>query len=229
MAMQSESADKLLVVSKKLSTFVENVGKFGSLFLMPLVFVTMWDVIMRKLGGFQIWAIENFGSMFESTKIQEFEWHFHTALFCLVLGYGFVNNRHVRVDLLREKLSFRAQVWIDFFGTLLFLLPYTVIVGMFAAEYTWEAFTSNEISASTVGLTHRWIIKSVLVIGLFVTALAGISVWLQTVVVLFGPQGKRFELMTLEWPEEQNRKNRLRLKLDDDAVDTLKPPPAPPK
>jgi len=211
------SHELALKISDKLAAFVEGVGKFGSIFIMPLVFVTMWDVIMRKLGGFQIWAIENFGSMFESTKIQEFEWHFHTALFTLVLGYGFINNRHVRVDLLREKLTFRTQVWIDFLGTLIFLIPYTVIVGWFALEYTYEAWVVNEISASTVGLSHRWIIKSVLVIGLFVTTIAGISVWLQTAVVLFGPKGLRFELMTLDWPEEADRKRRIKIDADDKA------------
>jgi hypothetical protein len=33
--------------------------------------------------------------------------------------------------------------------------------------------------------------------------LAGIAVWLQTAVVLFGPQNTRYKLMTLEWPEEE--------------------------
>jgi TRAP-type mannitol/chloroaromatic compound transport system permease small subunit len=59
-----------------------------------------------------------------------------------------------------------------------------------------------EKSASTVGLSYRWVIKSVLVLGLFVAMLGGIAVWLQTVLVLFGPKEIRFKLMTLEWPEE---------------------------
>ena len=114
-------------------------------------------------------------------------WHFHTALFTLVLGYGYVNNKHVRVDLVREKLSFRKQVWIEFLGCTFFLIPYCLLVGYFAFEYAYDAFVIGEISASTVGLHYRWIIKSVLVIGLIVAALAGVSVWLQTVLVLFGP------------------------------------------
>ncbi|MEE8395603.1 MAG: hypothetical protein V3S29_06075, partial [bacterium] len=71
-------------------------------------------------------------------------------------------------------------------------------------------FLIGEISASTVGLSHRWIIKSVLVIGLVVAAISGIAVWLQTVLVLFGPKDLRFELMTLEWPEDQEAKAKAR-------------------
>ena len=208
------SSERILAISNKLARFTETVGKWGSIFILPLVFITMWDVVVRKLkfGDFslQIWLIENGGSWFESTKIQEFEWHFHTALFTLVLGYGYVNNRHVRVDLVRENLSFRKQVWIEFLGCSLFFIPYCAIVTWFAWQYAWDAFLTGEISASTVGLSHRWIIKSVLVIGLIVAAISGIAVWLQTVLVLFGPKDLRFKLMTLEWPEEQERKARAR-------------------
>jgi signal transduction histidine kinase len=45
-------------------------------------------------------------------------------------------------------------------------------------------------------------IKSVLVIGLVVALLAGIAVWLQVAIALFGPKHWRFDLMTIEWPEE---------------------------
>ena len=45
-------------------------------------------------------------------------------------------------------------------------------------------------------------IKSVLVIGLVVALLAGIAVWLQVAMALFGPKHWRFDLMTIEWPEE---------------------------
>jgi len=211
--MQEAQVDSLLRVSEKLRVAADKVGKFGSVFIVPLVVVTMWDVVIRKVGGLQVWLIENVGPIFESTIIQELEWHFHTALFVLVLGYGYVNNRHVRVDLVREKLQFRRQAWIEFVGITFFLVPYTLIVGWFALNYAVESFLINEISASTVGLPMRWIIKSFLFVGLLVTFLAGVSVWLQVVCVLFGPQEKRFSLMTLEWPEEQSRKEVLRKRI----------------
>lgn len=194
--------ETLLRVSERLRRFVAFVGRWGAVFILPLVFVTMYDVLLRKVGGFQVWLIERFGQAFESTIIQELEWHFHTALFALVLGYAYVQNRHVRVDLVREKLSFRTQAWIEFLGCTLFMLPYCAIAGYFAASFAWESFLILEKSASTVGLPYRFVIKSVLVLGLGMAMLAGIAVWLQTVIVLFGPRDFRFKLMTLEWPEE---------------------------
>jgi TRAP-type mannitol/chloroaromatic compound transport system permease small subunit len=196
----------MLRVSDQIRRFVEFVGRWGAVFILPLVFVTMWDVFLRKIGGMQVWLVEHFGRPFESTVIQELEWHFHTALFTLVLGYGLVRNRHVRVDLIREKLQFRTQAWIEFLGLTLFVIPYCLIVGYFAVIFAWDSFLVMEKSASTVGLSYRFIIKTVLVGGLLVALLAGIAVWLQTVIVLFGPKDARFKLMTLEWPEDVTAK-----------------------
>jgi TRAP-type mannitol/chloroaromatic compound transport system permease small subunit len=192
----------IVKASERLRAFVEFVGRWGAIFILPLVFITMVDVFLRKIGGMQVYMVETFGRPFESTVIQEMEWHFHTALFTLVLGYGLVRNRHVRVDLVREKLSFRKQAWIEFLGLTFFMIPYCLIVGYFALGFAWDSWLVNEKSASTVGLSYRWIIKSVLVFGLFTAFLAGVAVWLQTVLVLFGPKELRFRLMTLEWPEQ---------------------------
>lgn len=198
----------ILRASEGLRSFVELVGRWGAVFILPLVFVTMCDVFLRKIGGMQVFLVETFGRPFESTVIQELEWHFHTALFTLVLGYGMVRNRHVRVDLVRERLSFRKQAWIEFLGVTFFMIPYCLIVGYFAVGFAWDSFLVSEKSASTVGLSYRWIIKSVLVFGLFTAFLSGVAVWLQTVLVLFGPKDLRFKLMTLQWPEEAAKQSR---------------------
>ena len=194
--------DAMINLSLWLRKYIDLFGKVCSVFILPLVFVTMYDVFLRKLGGFQYYLYTHLGSAFESTKIQEWEWHFHTMLFCFVLGYGFVNNRHVRVDLVREKMSGRMQAWVEFLGCTFALLPYCLIVAWFALAAAINSYQINEVSASLVGLGHRWAIRSVLVIGLLVAAAAGFAVWLQSVIYLFGPKEVRFELMTLNWPED---------------------------
>jgi cytoskeletal protein RodZ len=79
-----------------------------------------------------------------------------------------------------------------------------------------------------VGLSHRWFIKSVLVIGLAVAVIAGIAAWLQVVTILWGPQQLRFPLMTLDWPEtEQKIEGKTRVRLEDDYGLRLSDTPAP--
>lgn len=221
----------LLRFSNALRSFVDFVGRSGSWLIVPLVLITMIDVVGRKIvwrdadggiHGMQIWLTQTFGRIFESTILQELEWHFHTGLFVLVLGYGYIYNAHVRVDLVRETLAFRKKAWLEFLGLVFFLLPYCTVVVYFAFIYAYDSYSVSEISASTVGLSHRWIIKSVLVFGLIMAALAGLAVLLQVIVVLWGDQNKRYPLMTLEWPEDagESIEGKARISLDDagDAV-----------
>ena len=66
-------------------------------------------------------------------------------------------------------------------------------------------------------------IKGVLVIGLVVALLAGIAVWLQVAIALFGPRHWRFNLMTIEWPEDTGAivegKERVDLKTAEDQLE----------
>ena len=222
-------ADKptALRVADRLRWFVDFMGRAASWLVVPLVLVTCWDVIARKLQirdgndelvfGLQYWLVNNVSEFFGSTLLQELEWHFHTGLFALVLAYGYVWNTHVRVDLVRENLSFRKKAWIELLGITVFLIPFTCVLIYFATDYAITSFMQNEISASTVGLTNRWIIKSVLVLGLVLVLLAGLAAWLQVWMALFDDPNRRHDMMTLEWPEEEGTmiEGKKRIELDD--------------
>lgn len=232
-AQPADAVPFALRLSEALRRFVDFVGRWGSLMIVPVVFFTMVDVIARKihwldeegrLHGLQVWLVSTFGRTFESTMLQELEWHFHAALFALVLGYGYIKNSHVRVDLIRENLAFRNRAWVEFWGITLFMIPFCLTIIWFAYGYTRSSYLMNEISSSTVGLTHRWIIKSVLLFGLVTALAAAVSVWLQVAVALFGDPARRFPLMTLDWPEEDVRlEGKERVKLDN-AMDALAAP-----
>jgi hypothetical protein len=123
----------------------------------------------------------------------------------------------VRVDLVRETLAFRKKAWLELAGLTFFMIPYCLTVIWFASIYAYDSYMISEISASQVGLSHRWVIKSVLVFGMIVAALSGVAVWLQVAIVLWGPQNIRFPLMTLDWPEEEGEKleGKERIKLEE--------------
>jgi len=214
----------MLKWSETLGNLASTIGKWATLFMIPMVGITVWDVLQRKIMKFvgdimlnngwlgaRNWMYDNLLGWlpFQSTLLQELEWHFHVANFALVLGYGYVYNRHVRVDLVREKLSFRKQAWIEFFGVTFFMIPFCLVIAYFSIEYATSAFAVDEQSASLVGLSHRWAIKSILVFGLFIAALAGVAVWLQTAFALFGPRGYEFPHFTIEREDEKLEKRKI--------------------
>ncbi|MDP6830211.1 MAG: TRAP transporter small permease subunit [Alphaproteobacteria bacterium] len=227
-ATREMSAHPLVLLSYKLKAFVEFFGQRGAYFILPLIIFTMVDVFGRKLTNtpvdFQLWLVENVSLMFQSTMLQEMEWHFHTVLFSMVLGYGFTRNRHVRVDLVRMHLQTKVQAVIEFIGTTFFMIPYTIVVIYFCYIFAYDAFVTNEISASLVGMSHRWVIKTVLGVGLIVALASGFAVWFQTILVLFGSKEMRFELMTLEWPEDMGDgvEGYKRMVLEDAETDMRK-------
>ena len=222
----SKSLPATVRLAEGLRRVVDFVGRWGAWLVLPVVIITCIDVIGRKLAyeddigrvhSLQLWLSGTISRVFESTVLQELEWHFHAALFALVLGYGVVYNTHVRIDLIRDSLHFRKKAWLEFIGLTFFMIPYCSLVIWFAIDYALSSYGVSEQSASTVGLHHRWIIKSVLVFGLVIATISGIAAWLQVVTILWGPREARFPLMTLDWPEEETRiEGKQRVRLEDD-------------
>lgn len=222
-------------IAERLRRLVDVVGRWGAWLSLPVIIVTCMDVVFRKLSyldekgntvSLQLWFKEHVGRVFESTVLQELEWHFHAALFTLVLGYGLIYNTHVRIDLIRDNLAFRKKAWLEFLGLTFFMLPYCALTIYFAVDYVHSSYVVNEASASTVGLSHRWLIKSVLVIGLVFALIAGVAAWLQVVTILWGPQHLRFPLMTLDWPETERKiEGKERVRLEDEYGLKLDAPP----
>ena len=217
--LTAEEMPAILRFSEFLRRLVDRVGRFGAWFAMPMILITAFDIGIRLTGVMQIWLVENVSQYFGSTLLQELEWHAHTVLFALVLGFGYIWNTHVRVDLIRERLDFRKRAWIELIGLTFFLLPFCSVIVYYAVVYAYDSWVIGEISASLVGLHHRWIIKSIFAIGIIVAVLAGISVWLQIAVALFGPQHWRFPLMTVEWQEDVGKATEGKERLDMDTVD----------
>ena len=168
----------LLSVSDAIDGVLERIARvFGWVFL-ALVAVICWDILTRK-AGFQI---PGFGS----TPIQELEWHLHGVLFMFWLGYAYIRNVHVRIDVFTANKTPRQQAKLEVFGILFFAIPYCLVATYYAYLFAQTSFFQNESSDAPNGLTHRWIIKSCLVAGLLLLDLAVASVLFRKLVMLFG-------------------------------------------
>ncbi len=150
------------------------VGRAATWMALALMIVIIFDVVSRRF------------FVLGSTKLQELEWHLHTVLFIFCLGYAFLANTHVRIDLFRSRISKRLQSWIELIGCLCFVVPYCGILLYNGIGFAVESYVSNEVSSAGTGLSDRWIVKSALAAGLGMLMLAGISVALRQFIVLFG-------------------------------------------
>lgn len=175
--------EKLLRASNAINMVMDRIATaFGWLFL-ALTAVIVFDVLSRNV-GFQLPGMG-------STRLQELEWHVHTALFSFWLGIAYIKNAHVRIDVAFTNAAPRTKAWAELLGCVIFALPYTLVALYFSADFTWIAYVTNESSASANGLPWRWIAKSFITFGLFLLLLAVVSVMLRVVVQLFGPEELR--------------------------------------
>lgn len=169
----------LVKISVFLDRLITRVGKLAAWTALLLIAVIVWDVVTRRF------------LVLGSTRLQEFEWHIHAVLFSFCLGFAYVKDAHVRIELVRERLSQRKQWWIELFGILLFLIPYCAIVLYFGFDWWHRSWIVNEASDSATGLPFRWIIKMALPLGFIFLLLSGVTVLLRKIVELFGPPGLR--------------------------------------
>ena len=188
MNMSHENLDNglgktLLNISSKLENILVGVGKLGAWLSLPLIAIIMFDIISRKF------------FVLGSTKLQEMEWHLHAALFLLALGYAYLKNSHVRIEVIREGFSTKLKAILEVIGVVLFILPYTGLIIWFGIDFVSRSFGMNEVSSALTGLSHRWIIKSFVPMGMAFLWLAGISVLLRNISYLMGLKNNNKALM----------------------------------
>jgi len=64
-----------------------------------------------------------------------------------------------------ERMTYRGKAWVELIGCLLLALPYMTLVSYYSIDFVEASYRIGEQSDSTVGLTHRWIIKGIYAAG----------------------------------------------------------------
>jgi TRAP-type mannitol/chloroaromatic compound transport system permease small subunit len=169
----------LLKLSEVFRRQLEWIALISGWLLVVMACVTTFDVVARK-----------FGVQLPYTKLQELEWHFHAVIFSLWMGYCYTINAHPRVDTFTERLTHRGRAWIELIGCLVLALPYVALVAYYSLDFVASSYRLGEQSDSTVGLTHRWIIKGIYAAGLWLVVLGILSVLLRVIVFLFSDKSE---------------------------------------
>ena len=188
---------KILYFSYTLESIVKFFGKVGAWLSMPLIFIIIFDIITRRF------------FILGSTKLQEMEWHIHTAIFLLSLGFAYIKNSHVRIEIIREKYSSSLKSIFEILGILLFLIPYTSIIIYYGFDFVNRSFNLNEVSSALTGLSHRWIITSFIPIGMLILLLAGFSILIKNIIYLiiqFKNNEKDLKIFFKKYPEFKENK-----------------------
>ena len=152
----------LLNLSRLIDRLNEFVGRWVSWLVLAAVLISAINASVRK-------AFDT-----SSNAFLEIQWYLFAAVFLLGAGYTFLQNAHVRIDVLAGKLSMRTRMFIDIAGILVFLLPMCWFMIQFAWPVVVGAYVSGEMSSNAGGLI-RWPVYALVPLGFGLLGLQGIS------------------------------------------------------
>ncbi len=132
-----------------------------------MVLLGAYNAIARYLTR---WA----GVSLSSNALNEAQWYLFSVIFLLGAAYGLRVDAHVRVDVLYSRVSARMRGWIDLIGTLLFLLPFTVVMLWVSWPTVRNSFAIREASPDPGGLP-RWPIKALILVSFALLLVQGVA------------------------------------------------------
>ncbi|MDN5203521.1 TRAP transporter small permease subunit [Fulvivirgaceae bacterium BMA10] len=158
---------------KRVDQLNEWIGNKISWFTTLLVLLICYDVIMRYLFNQS------------AAWIFELEWHLFAAIFLIGAAFTLKHDRHVRVDVFYSRFSVKQKAWVNLVGTLIFLIPFCLVIIDASLKFVGNSFRLNESSPDPGGLPARYIIKSAIPIGFILLFLQSISLTFKSLLIIF--------------------------------------------
>lgn len=165
--------DFLLKLSRLIDAMSRTVGKGIIWLVLAAVLISTINAIMRK--AFNI----------GSNAYLEIQWYLYAAVFLLGAGQAFMQNAHVRIDVLANMLSRRTRIYVDIAGILIFLLPLCYLIVSLSWPVVYGAYESQEMSTNSGGLI-RWPVYAMVPAGFTLLAIQAVSELIKRAAFLAG-------------------------------------------
>jgi TRAP-type mannitol/chloroaromatic compound transport system permease small subunit len=179
----------LLRLARLIDALTEQVGRAARWLILLAVLISAGNALAR------------YAFNLSSNAWLEIQWYLFAAVFLLCAGYALKHNQHVRIDVLSSRLSRRAQVRIEIFGTLFFLLPVALLILVLSWPVFVDSWRSGEVSTNANGLV-LWPARALVPAGFALLVLQGLAELVKRIGFLLGlapdpaatPEGVQREL-----------------------------------
>lgn len=154
------------------------IGRGCAWLAVIMVAIGAYNAIVRYLSRYT-------GVGLSSNAYIELQWYLFSVLFLLGAAHTLERGGHVRVDVIYAKFSAKARAWIDLVGTILFLIPFTlmaIVVSWPSVRNSWKVL---EVSPDPGGLP-RYPVKTVILLGFALLLIQGTSQSIKVIARLRG-------------------------------------------
>ncbi|MDA0327633.1 MAG: TRAP transporter small permease subunit [Gemmatimonadetes bacterium] len=167
---------------RKLSGLVDGlndvIGAFIRWLALFMVLVGATSAVARYFARSQQWTLN-------LTPATEAQWYMFSVIFLLGAAYGLNHNVHVRVDVVYERMSAKVQAWIDLAGTVMFLVPFSIMMLYVSYPAVRASWSVREVSPDPGGLP-RYPIKALILVSFVLLLLQAFSQLVKQVDVIRG-------------------------------------------
>jgi TRAP-type mannitol/chloroaromatic compound transport system permease small subunit len=152
------------------------IGRAAAWCCLYLVLAEFAVVVMRYLFGIG------------SIRLQESVLYAHAALFMLAAAWTLRIDGHVRVDVFYAQAAPRTKALVDLFGTIVFLFPVVIAVGLLSVPYVERSWVILEGSREASGLPFVYLLKTLIPLFAVLLGFQGIAQAIRAALVLAEPR-----------------------------------------
>jgi TRAP-type mannitol/chloroaromatic compound transport system permease small subunit len=146
---------------------------------------TAWLVLAVVVICFGV-VLARYGFDWGDIRLQESYVWLHAVIFMIGAGYTLREDGHVRVDVIYANLSLRGKAIVNLIGTLLFLVPWLLVILYFGWPFISTSWRILEPSAEPGGLPGYFILKSVIMVFAGLMLVQGLAGAARSILVLQG-------------------------------------------
>ncbi|MFQ5599310.1 MAG: TRAP transporter small permease subunit [Candidatus Krumholzibacteriia bacterium] len=167
-----------LRISRAIDRLNECVGRGTAWLVLAMALVGAYNAVVRYLGRY-------IGVSLSSNAYIELQWYLFSLLFLFGAAYTLKHNAHVRVDVVYGRFTARVKAWINLFGTILFMIPFSGLTIWLSWPSVRNSWAVLEVSPDPGGLP-RYPIKTAILVAFALLLLQGVSEIVKNVAILRG-------------------------------------------
>ena len=131
---------------------INSFGKFISLMIPIMTILMIVIIVARYFFGIGL------------TGLQELVMYIHALIFLGCAGYVHYKDEHVRVDIFYRESSDLYKKNINYFLSLIFLIPICFVIGYYSIELIEMSWRIKEVSTEAGGLNYVYLQKTLIIL-----------------------------------------------------------------
>ena len=162
---------------QNIANLFDNINRYtGYLcaFLVVLMTVNVFIVVfLRYLFGISfIWLQETYVWM-------------HAYIFMAGAGFTYLNDAHVRIDIIYRSSSKVYKAIVDLVGNIFLLMPFLYIIWSYSFPFVYKSFQINEVSREAGGLPMLFLLKAAILIFAFLLFIQALSKLINNFIIIY--------------------------------------------